>query len=184
MSVTPETAKAISTTLVRVMKVIGSMKSQLPVTKFIDVPGLDHSHFPTLFTLGHEPRRVSALAELIHSDISTVSRQVSHLVQLGLVEKIDDPADGRAQLLSLSPTGRRVIDELVDRRGEWFEQLLRGWSEDEAAAFLAHLGRFGDDVESWKADLVGAHHTSHPAPVDVAAGATTSNTSNTSNQEH
>lgn len=181
MSVARETAESISTTLVRVMKIIGSMKNHMPVSSIVPVQGLDHSHFPTLFTLAHEPRRVSALAEVIHSDVSTVSRQVTHLVQIGLIEKIGDPDDGRAQLLSLTPTGREVIDELVTRRGEWFEQLLKGWSEEDAMAFLTLLQRFSDDVESFKTDLTTPHSANHSehALASAAAGHT-----HQTNQEH
>lgn len=172
MSVARETAASISNTLVRVMKIVGSMKSHMPLSSFVPVQGVDHSHFPILFTLAHEPRRVSALAELIHSDISTVSRQVSHLVQIGLIDKIGDPDDGRAQLLSLSPTGREVIDEIVKRRGEWFEVLLKGWSEEDAATFLTFLERFGDDVELFKLDLTTSPHTPDLAHTSPAAHAT------------
>ena len=180
MTVTPETAQALSNTFVRVTKVIGSMKSHMPITRLLDVPGLDHSHFPALFTLGHEPRRVSALAEAIHSDVSTVSRQVTHLASIGLVEKIDDPDDGRAQLLSLTPRGGEVIAELVARRGEWFGQLMKHWDEADATAFLAQLQRFGDDIETFKAEMVAAHH--HPALAD--AGDTSQTTHDLQTQEH
>jgi len=168
MSVTTETASTLSNTIVRVLKILASMRSHMPLTSTLDVPGLDHSHVPTLFTLAHEPQRVSSLAESIHSDVSTVSRQVTHLVQLGLVEKIDDPDDGRAQLLSLTPTGSQVIDDLIARRGEWFEQILVGWSEDDATAFLAHLERFGDACAAFKTRHalrpVGAHALVPPSP--------------------
>lgn len=168
MSITPETASTLSNTIVRVLKILASMRSHMPMTSIIDAPGLDHSHVPALFTLAHEPQRVSSLAESIHSDVSTVSRQVTHLVQVGLVEKIDDPDDGRAQLLSLTPTGRQVIDDLVARRGEWFEQILTGWSEDDATAFLAHLERFGDACAAFKTKQVlhpaGAHTFAPSSP--------------------
>lgn len=182
MSVTSETAASISNTLVRVMKIVGSMKGHMPLSSF--VLGLDHSHFPTLFTLAHEPRRVSALAEFIHSDVSTVSRQVSHLVQIGLVEKIGDPDDGRAQLLSLSATGREVIDELCKRRGEWFEVLLKGWSEEDAATFLALLERFGDDVEQFKVDLTASSGAHTPELAHSSAGHPQTNLRSHTNQEH
>ena len=84
-----------------------------------------------------------------------MSRQVSHLVQHGLLEKIGDPDDGRAQLLSLSPAGREVIEKLVRGRGEWFGQLLASWSDEDVRAFDAYLRRFGDDLEAFKA-RVGA----------------------------
>ena len=147
--VQPDTAQSISHTLIRVMKIMSAMKHRAPR----DHPALDPSHYPVLFCVSAEPRRVSAVADSIHSDVSTVSRQVTHLVQHGLLEKIGDPDDRRAQLLSLSPQGRAVIETLVERRGRWFEQLLFSWSDDDARCFEQLLTRFGDDAETFKAQL-------------------------------
>ncbi len=161
MSVHPETAEAIATTLIRVMKVMTAMRHAAPRPH----PAVDPSHYPVLFTLAPQPRRVSALAELTHSDISTVSRQVSHLCQHGLVEKIDDPQDGRAQLISLSTTGCQLITKLVEGRGEWFTHLLADWSDEDAQAFAQYLTRFGNDAESFKAShgagLTAPSHQEH-----------------------
>ncbi len=148
----PETAQAISRTFVRIMKIMAAMKQYAPRQH----AAVDPSHYPLLFCVSDEARRVSAVAESIHSDVSTVSRQVTHLVQHGLLEKIGDPVDGRAQLLSLSPSGREVIEALVQRRGLWFEELLSSWTDEEARAFEHYLSRFGDDVEAVKAQ--------HPSP--------------------
>lgn len=147
MALCPETAQAISRTLVRVVKIVGSMRHHMPRQH----PALDPSHYPLLFCVAGQPRRISAVADSIHSDVSTVSRQVSHLVQHGLLEKIGDPEDKRAQLLSLSPTGRDVIDKLVQGRGQWLEQVLHSWSDEDARAFEGYLSRFGDDLEAYKA---------------------------------
>ena len=149
--VQPETAQALSNTLVRVMKIMSAMKHQAPRQH----PAVDPSHYPVLFCLSGTPQRVSGVAESIHSDVSTVSRQVSHLVQHGLIEKIGDPDDGRAQLLSLSPSGGEVIDKLVRGRGQWFGELLASWTDDDVRAFDAYLTRFGTDLETFKA-RVGA----------------------------
>jgi DNA-binding MarR family transcriptional regulator len=150
----PETAQALSHTLVRVMKIMSAMKHQAPRQH----PAVDPSHYPVLFSLSGAPQRVSAVADTIHSDVSTVSRQVSHLVQHGILEKIGDPDDGRAQLLSLSPSGREVIEKLVRGRGEWFGQLLASWSDEDVRTFDAYLRRFGDDLEAFKT-RVGAPTT-------------------------
>jgi DNA-binding MarR family transcriptional regulator len=112
-----------------------------------------------LFCLSGTPLRVSAVADSIHSDVSTVSRQVSHLVQHGLLLKIGDPDDGRAQLLSLSPAGREVIDKLVQGRGQWFGQLLASWSDEDVRTFDAYLTRFGDDLEGFKSRLAAPSPT-------------------------
>jgi DNA-binding MarR family transcriptional regulator len=165
-AVQPETAQALSNTLVRVMKIMSAMKHQAPRQH----PAIDPSHYPVLFCLSGEPQRVSAVAESIHSDVSTVSRQVTHLVHHGLLDKIGDPDDGRVQLLSLSPSGREVIDKLVRGRGQWFGQLLASWTDEDVRAFDAYLTRFGDDLEAFKARLAtstptgsAAHQTSSPS---------------------
>ncbi|HWI34391.1 MAG TPA: MarR family transcriptional regulator [Lapillicoccus sp.] len=165
-SVQPETAQALSNTLVRVMKIMSAMKHQAPRQH----PAVDPSHYPVLFCLSGDPQRVSAVAESIHSDVSTVSRQVTHLVHHGLLDKIGDPDDRRAQLLSLSPSGREVIDKLVRGRGQWFGQLLASWTDDDVRAFDAYLTRFGDDLEAFKARVStsiptgnAAHQTSTPS---------------------
>ena len=157
MSVRTETAEEIATTLVRILKIMASMRHHVPQQH----PAVDPSHYPVLFNLAREPRRVSALAEMIHSDVSTVSRQVTHLVQHGIIEKIGDPEDGRAQLLSLTPVGAEVIEKLTRGRGEWFTRLLAGWSDEDAQAFEHYLTRFGNDVEAFKAGLSAATPPSH-----------------------
>jgi DNA-binding MarR family transcriptional regulator len=164
-AVQPETAQALSHTLVRVMKIMSAMKHQAPRQH----PAVDPSHYPVLFCLSGDPQRVSAVAESIHSDVSTVSRQVSHLVHHGLLDKIGDPDDRRAQLLSLSPSGREVIDKLVRGRGQWFGELLASWTDEDVRAFDAYLTRFGDDLEAFKARVStsiptgnAAHQTSSP----------------------
>ena len=165
-AVQPETAQALSHTLVRVVKIMSAMKHQAPRQH----PAVDPSHYPVLFCLSGDPQRVSAVAESIHSDVSTVSRQVTHLVHHGLLDKIGDPDDRRAQLLSLSPSGREVIDKLVRGRGQWFGELLASWTDEDVRAFDAYLTRFGDDLEAFKARVStssptgnAAHQTSSPS---------------------
>ena len=159
-TVKPETAQALSHTLVRVMKIMSAMKHQAPRQH----PAVDPSHYPVLFCLSGDPQRVSAVAESIHSDVSTVSRQVTHLVHHGLLDKIGDPDDRRAQLLSLSPSGREVIDKLVRGRGQWFGQLLASWTDEDVRAFDAYLTRFGDDLEAFKGRLSSSVPTGNAAP--------------------
>jgi DNA-binding MarR family transcriptional regulator len=94
------------------------------------------------------PRRLSALAGAVHSDVSTVSRQASQLVELGLVERTPDPSDGRASLLAATDDGRRAFEEKRAHRNRDMAEVLSGWNPDDRATLCRLLGRFNDDYES------------------------------------
>lgn len=89
------------------------------------------------------PIRASALSECVHSDPSTVSRQVAALVKDGLLERRADPDDGRASLLVLTKKAHAVLAEHDKIRLEYFARLLEGWSDAELRTFAELLGRFG-----------------------------------------
>lgn len=92
------------------------------------------------------PVRVSEVAELMGLDLSTVSRQVSHLRRDGLVEATPDAVDGRSQRLSVTDAGtallrderHRMVDRLVER--------LADWDDAELAEITALLGRLTTDL--------------------------------------
>lgn len=93
------------------------------------------------------PQRAGALAEAVHSDPSTISRQITSLVRLGYVQRAPDPEDGRATVLAASPAGRRVFEENRRRRNEHLAALLTDWSEPDRQALRELLGRFTTDLE-------------------------------------
>jgi DNA-binding MarR family transcriptional regulator len=92
------------------------------------------------------PARGSAVVEQFNIDKGAVSRQIQHLVDLGLVVRTPDPADGRAQLLSVTETGAQRLEQAqAVRRRHWSEQ-LSGWTEEDLAAFSRQLARFNADT--------------------------------------
>ena len=99
MSTTDElqTADEIGSQLVRLVRLLERVQAQYQAEH---PDAVDRATYLLLVHLAKDgARRAGALAEAVHSDPSTVSRQVAHLVQLGLVERVADPADGRATLL-------------------------------------------------------------------------------------
>jgi DNA-binding MarR family transcriptional regulator len=93
------------------------------------------------------PRRAGALAEEVHSDPSTISRQIAQLVKLGLVERTADPDDRRATLLAATVEGRRVFEENRRRRNEHLAALLSTWDEPDRRVLGDLLTRFATDFE-------------------------------------
>jgi len=151
MAISLETATRLSTELVRVMKLIQSLRQHAPKLH----PGVEPASYPILFNLAQEPRRVSLLAGCVHSDVSTVSRQVTMLASHGLLHKVADPLDGRAFMVSLSAEGEDLVERLKAGRGEWFRQMLHDWEPAEADAFNDQLDRFAASFEAAK-DQIGS----------------------------
>lgn len=135
-------AGQLSVSVIRMLRMLHATRARAPRVH----PALEPSHHAVLVALRDAPARVGDIAERNVSDASTVSRQVSHLTALGLVEKVPDPQDGRAQLVALSDEGRAVLDELVARREAWFVELLSDWPDEDVATFIHYLDRFCDTV--------------------------------------
>lgn len=130
--------------LVRVVKLLHHVRQQAPRRH----PQVDPMAYPLLFNLLAGPLRVSALAEAIHSDVSTVSRQVSTLVDLGFVARGPDPDDRRAHALTLTDEGTALLHAIRDDRDRWLQGLLADWDDDEVASFSRHLRHFASDLEA------------------------------------
>ncbi|MGW3547747.1 MarR family winged helix-turn-helix transcriptional regulator [Janibacter hoylei] len=138
----PASSDELSTSVIRMLRMLHATRARAPRVH----PSVEPSHHSVLVAVREHPSRVGDIAERNLTDASTVSRQVSHLTSLGLLAKVPDPADGRAQLVALTDEGAALLDELVARREAWFADLLGDWSEGDISAFIAYVDRFCDAV--------------------------------------
>lgn len=90
--------------------------------------------------------RLSAVAEALHLDLSSVSRQVATLEREGWVSRTRDPADSRAALLELTPAGGEVLGRVRAARVEQLRRRLPRWSAAELADLAATLHRLSTDL--------------------------------------
>ena len=95
----------------------------------------------------HGPLRASAIVCHFAMDKASVSRQVQHLLDLGLVDRSPDPEDGRATLLSLSDEGRRRLSDVAAHRRKLLDERLGDWDDRELADFAAVLARYNATLE-------------------------------------
>lgn len=130
--------------LIRTVKMLHAVRQHAPRQH----PNVDPLAYPLLFNLAVLPRRLSDLAEAVHADVSTTSRQVSSLVDLGFVTRTADPDDGRAQVLALTDEGHALLHAIRDSRDEWLQGLLADWSPEDLASFSDHLTRFASVLEA------------------------------------
>lgn len=101
-----------------------------------------------LKVLLHEgPLRPSALADALGVDASTVSRQVRHLEDRGLLERTADPDDRRASRLALSEEGRARLEEGAQCRRALVADLLESWSDEDRDRLKTLLTRLHTDLE-------------------------------------
>lgn len=105
--------------------------------------GLELSAYATLRLLDAEgPLRASTIGERFALDKSTVSRQLSRLIDWGLVERTPDPSDGRAHLVAITPTGHaRLMGVSQQRMGE-IRRMLEQWNDEDVAEFGRLLEQF------------------------------------------
>ncbi len=115
-------------------------------------PDLDGAAYGLLALLQDTgPLRPSDLVTRLGLDKSTVSRQISNLVDLGLVDRAADPVDGRAQVLTPSAEGAGRLARIREvRRARW-EADLGDWPAEDVARLgelLARLNRLGEAREA------------------------------------
>ena len=61
----------------------------------------------------------------------SMTRTVAGLVERGLVNRTDDPLDGRQVFISLTAQGVSLLSETRRRRDAWMASRLKGISADE-----------------------------------------------------
>lgn len=94
------------------------------------------------------PVRASSMVERFGIDKGAISRQIQHLVDLGLVEREPDPDDGRAMLVGASTDAVRRIADIVEHRRKMLDEHLADWSGQELADFAETLQRYNKALEA------------------------------------
>lgn len=90
----------------------------------------------------HGASRASVVAEVLGIDKGAISRQVQHLLELGLVDRSPDPQDGRATLVSATDDAVRRMNDVAERRRRTLDEQLGEWSEEDLVSFVGVLGSY------------------------------------------
>lgn len=89
--------------------------------------------FSVLARLEDGPLTPRALADIEKVSAPSMTRTVRCLVDDGLVERHDDPEDGRRVLVELTEQGREVLLATRRRRGRWMSERVRELTPEEQA---------------------------------------------------
>jgi DNA-binding MarR family transcriptional regulator len=99
-----------------------------------------------------ESLRLSDLAEVLHTDLSTVSRQVQAAERAGLVERRPDPSDGRASRLCLTAGGRNALERLRAVQRTEILASIADWLPEDQQRFADLMSRFALSFLAWAVD--------------------------------
>jgi DNA-binding MarR family transcriptional regulator len=97
--------------------------------------GLSPSLTSALATVDtHGPLTPSELAARERVQRPTATRLIARLEELGVLQRAADPQDRRCSLLSVTPEGHALMEELRQRKTAYLAHRLEGLDSDERAA--------------------------------------------------
>jgi DNA-binding MarR family transcriptional regulator len=91
-----------------------------------------------------EPARISTLAAADHTSQPTMSTQVQRLEAEGWAERVPDPADARASLVSLTAAGSAALDRARRARVEALSPVFEQLDADAVARLEAAVAALDD----------------------------------------
>lgn len=133
--------EGLSTDLTRAIRYIGTLKQRYGVP--------DPASVPLLFRLLDGPKRATELAELLHVDLSVVSRQITSLAARGLVAKTRDDTDRRASSVEITDSGRKVTADVERIRTGFLKGLVTDWDDADVTQFADYLHRLTETLEQF-----------------------------------
>ena len=91
------------------------------------------------------PPSIGTVAATLAIDPSTASRLVDQRVTEGLLSRSPDPDDRRRLVLTLTPAGRALLDELAASRTTMLEEVTADWTSADIVALERLLLRLTTD---------------------------------------
>lgn len=88
------------------------------------------------------PSGVKAIAETLHLDISTVSRQAAGLMDEGLLNRTQSDTDRRSYLYELNAEGTDALIKSRPGRQQRFSNMINEWDDSEINEFARLLHKF------------------------------------------
>jgi DNA-binding MarR family transcriptional regulator len=119
---------------------------------FAKATGLSMPQFGILMQLHYRGNcGVSDIGDRFDITNAAASQLVDKLVQSGLIQREEDPQDRRAKLLNLTDKGRALIQQGIEERYRWVNQLAEKLTAAESAQVneaMIILTQAAQDVEA------------------------------------
>ena len=107
-----------------------------------ELPGLTAMHGRLLLMLAVKPGSTAQqLTELLRRDKAQITRLLNDLQQAALLQRQNDPTDGRRQLLVLSAQGQQLAAELKAKKRQIADKMLVGLTTEQQAQVAQALAQ-------------------------------------------
>jgi DNA-binding MarR family transcriptional regulator len=122
---------------------------------FAKSTGLSMPQFGILMQLHHKGAcGVSDISERFDITNAAASQLVDKLVQSRLVKRDEDPNDRRAKLLNLTDKGKKLIQQGIEERYRWVDELAGRLSAEERAQVSEALNIMTEAAKEMEAETV------------------------------
>lgn len=126
---------------------------------FAKSTGLSMPQFSVLMQLHYRGAcGMSKVSEGFDITPAGASQLVDKLVQSGLIQRVEDPQDRRAKLLSLTDKGRDLVQQGIEERYRWVDQLAERLTAEERSQVSDAL-----DIMTRTAQELESEPVQHPA---------------------
>jgi len=115
-----------------------SMRNWQNFAKYV---GLSMPQFSILMQLHHKgPCGVSDISERFDITAAAASQLIDKLFLAGYLERTEDPSDRRARKLKLTAKGAKLVEEGVNERHRWLDELIAKLNAAERAKVAEAMG--------------------------------------------
>jgi DNA-binding MarR family transcriptional regulator len=107
---------------------------------FMEKSNLSFSQVNVLMRLFHGVKcGVSRIGEEMGISNAAASQAVDRLVQMGLIERTEDPSDRRSKQLTLTQDGKALIESGINDRSQWIKDLAVTLTKEQQQTIIEAL---------------------------------------------
>lgn len=115
-------------------------RSMCDFIRFIKETGLSMTQLNTLMRLYHTGScDISTVSDYLGITNAATSQMVQRLVEQGLLERTEDPHDRRVKQLALTTAGQSLVDQGIEARRRWLEELTTALTPEQQANIVTAL---------------------------------------------
>ncbi|MFB2802156.1 MarR family winged helix-turn-helix transcriptional regulator [Shewanella seohaensis] len=115
---------------------IASQQIELPVTHIRVLKGICR----------HPEVTAQSIALRMQRDKAQITRVLNELQQAGYILKVDNPKDGRSQLLRPTAQGEQLMTQIIAAEKATVAHMTQALDQDEIAVFIRIANQISDSV--------------------------------------